>query len=171
MCEEMARVQAESVKPQENIVIPKVPDTPKNRKQSIEVIYDNKDNTSQTKYVVNLSDEEQDKRVIYEESDGDDLENSSKKSSIHNTPIDVDQTEGKLNNEDTPVVPFKLEEKQNSLASDESPESNEVSETLNTNDSPILINEKDTAKAVNINEDHFSEDYKMEAKKTTDSDQ
>lgn len=108
------------------------------------------------------------------------MKNSLKKNRLQDTPTDVDQSEGKPNTENTTIEPFILEEKQKSLSSDESSINHETSEPLNIDDSPILSNniapdlnsnDNDLLKVINIQEDHFSEDYKMEAKKTTDSDQ
>jgi hypothetical protein len=117
MCEEMAKTQAESDKPQDPTSTSAELNTPKPRKQSIEFVYENgKDNTPKIKYVDDLTENEQVKKIIYEESEGEDLDNSDMKKSekangLHGTPITVPKDESN-NNDEMVVEPFEIEEKQ-----------------------------------------------------------
>jgi hypothetical protein len=183
MCEEMAKTQAESDKPQDPTSTSAESNTPKPRKQSLKLVYENgKDHTPKIKYVDDLTENEQEKKIISEESEWEDLDNSDmtkseKANGLHGTPITVPKDEAN-NNDETVVEPYGVEEKQISNTSENISSNNETSKPMNIYDSPVLKHENiadpdygNILKEVNIHEDHFSEDYKTEAKKTKDSDE
>ncbi|CAI2381707.1 unnamed protein product [Moneuplotes crassus] len=143
-------------------------EVPIKRKPSIEVVYENKKDHQETKFVVNLSDKdenEEEKRIIYEEEDEDEIttpngKNLSQSSSSSNEKVenfDISPS-GHLDKS----KPVKSQINNNSDGSEPLPSGEQPS-----NEPCGELEPKDPDK--DPNEDHFDKEYQMEAKKTQDS--
>jgi hypothetical protein len=180
-------VEPEKEKPSRRNATKAIDHSEKQRKNSIEIIYE-KDgrNKDTTKYVVNLPDEEEeDKKVIYEEEEPDDNESPLLKEI---SPIASPEPEVVKEREDLSPPRFESA-KEYSDDPNEFPRDDhegDYAEGEETNDIRLRIEEEGDEEQeieirapdefsnkidvnVNLTENYFDEDYKMHSKTTKDS--